>query len=32
VLKVSPITVIRDWNTAKARLYREFTAAPAHES
>ena len=25
VLKVSPITVIRDWNTAKAWLYRELT-------
>ena len=25
VLKVSPITVMRDWNTAKAWLYRELT-------
>jgi DNA-directed RNA polymerase specialized sigma24 family protein len=27
VLKVSPITVMRDWNTAKAWLYRELTGA-----
>ncbi len=32
VLKISAITVMRDWNTAKAWLYRELTAAPAHES
>jgi len=32
VLKVSAITVMRDWNTAKAWLYRELTAASAHES
>jgi DNA-directed RNA polymerase specialized sigma24 family protein len=25
VLRVSPITVMRDWNTAKAWLYRELT-------
>ena len=25
VLKVSPVTVMRDWNTAKAWLYRELT-------
>ncbi|MDE3135651.1 MAG: sigma-70 family RNA polymerase sigma factor [Acidobacteriota bacterium] len=25
VLKVSPVTVMRDWNTAKAWLYREMT-------
>ena len=25
VLKVSPATVMRDWNTAKAWLHREFT-------
>jgi RNA polymerase sigma-70 factor, ECF subfamily len=25
VLKVSPITVMRDWSTAKAWLYRELT-------
>lgn len=24
VLKVSPVTVMRDWNTAKAWLYREL--------
>jgi RNA polymerase sigma factor (TIGR02999 family) len=29
VLKVSPITVIRDWNNAKAWLYRELTRGPA---
>jgi RNA polymerase sigma factor (TIGR02999 family) len=27
VLKVSPITVMRDWNTAKAWLYRELMSA-----
>ena len=27
VLKVSPITVMRDWNTAKAWLYRELSGA-----
>jgi RNA polymerase sigma-70 factor (ECF subfamily) len=26
VLKVSPVTVMRDWSTAKAWLYRELTA------
>jgi RNA polymerase sigma-70 factor (ECF subfamily) len=26
VLKVSPVTVMRDWSTAKAWLYREMTA------
>jgi len=25
VLKVSPVTVMRDWSTAKAWLYRELT-------
>ena len=25
VLKISPITVMRDWNTAKAWLYRELS-------
>ena len=25
VLKVSPVTVMRDWSTAKAWLYREMT-------
>ena len=25
VLKVSPVTVLRDWSTAKAWLYRELT-------
>ncbi len=29
VLKVSPITVMRDWNTAKAWLYRELTGGTA---
>lgn len=32
VIKVSAITVLRDWNTAKVWLYRELTAASAHES
>jgi hypothetical protein len=27
VLKVSAITVMRDWSTAKAWLYRELTGA-----
>jgi len=27
VLKVSPVTVMRDWNTAKAWLYRELTGS-----
>ena len=27
VLKVSPVTVMRDWSTAKAWLYRELTGA-----
>jgi DNA-directed RNA polymerase specialized sigma24 family protein len=25
VLKISPVTVMRDWNSAKAWLYRELT-------
>ncbi|MGA9471229.1 MAG: ECF-type sigma factor, partial [Terriglobales bacterium] len=25
VLKISPVTVMRDWSTAKAWLYRELT-------
>jgi RNA polymerase sigma factor (TIGR02999 family) len=29
VLKVSPITVMRDWSTAKAWLYRELTGGTA---
>lgn len=29
VLKVSPVTVMRDWSTAKAWLYRELTGATA---
>jgi hypothetical protein len=29
VLKVSPITVIRDWNNAKAWLYRELAKGAA---
>jgi RNA polymerase sigma-70 factor (ECF subfamily) len=32
VLKVSVITVMRDWNTAKAWLYRELTVATVNES
>jgi RNA polymerase sigma-70 factor, ECF subfamily len=32
VLKISAITVMRDWNTAKAWLYRELTATSNHES
>jgi len=32
VLKISTITVLRDWNTAKAWLYRELTATSSHES
>ena len=31
VLNVSPITVMRDWNTAKIWLYRELTGAAHHE-
>src|ERR1700735_2072946 len=27
VLKISPVTVLRDWSTAKAWLYRELTGA-----
>src|SRR6202049_14946 len=30
VLKVSPITVMRDWSTAKAWLYRELTGGAGH--
>jgi DNA-directed RNA polymerase specialized sigma subunit, sigma24 homolog len=29
VLGVSPVTVMRDWRTAKAWLYRELTPRPA---
>jgi RNA polymerase sigma factor (TIGR02999 family) len=32
VLKVSPITVMRDWRSAKAWLYRELTGGPGDES
>ena len=32
VLKVSPVTVMRDWNTAKAWLYRELTGKTDDES
>ena len=32
VLKVSPVTVMRDWSTAKAWLYREMTHRIADES
>jgi len=28
VLKISPVTVMRDWSTAKAWLYREITGGP----
>ncbi|MBV9678151.1 MAG: sigma-70 family RNA polymerase sigma factor [Acidobacteriaceae bacterium] len=30
VLKVSPVTVMRDWSTAKAWLYREMAGGTAH--
>jgi len=29
VLKVSPVTVMRDWSTAKAWLYRELSGGTA---
>jgi RNA polymerase sigma-70 factor, ECF subfamily len=32
VLKISPATVMRDWSSAKAWLYRELTDAPAAPS
>jgi len=32
VLKVSAITIMRDWNNAKAWLYRELANGSAHES
>jgi RNA polymerase sigma-70 factor, ECF subfamily len=32
VLKVSPVTVMRDWSTAKAWLYREMTGGAASGS
>jgi RNA polymerase sigma-70 factor, ECF subfamily len=32
VLKVSPITVMRDWRTARAWLYREMKRESSHES
>jgi RNA polymerase sigma factor (TIGR02999 family) len=31
-LKVSSVTVIRDWSTAKAWLYREMTGGPPNDS
>ena len=31
VLKVSPVTVMRDWNTAKAWLHRELTSRTTDE-
>jgi RNA polymerase sigma factor (TIGR02999 family) len=31
-LSVSSVTVMRDWSTAKAWLYREMTSGPARES
>jgi RNA polymerase sigma factor (TIGR02999 family) len=30
VLRVSPVTVMRDWSTAKAWLYRELTGGADH--
>jgi len=30
VLKVSPVTVMRDWSTAKAWLYRQLTSGVSH--
>ena len=30
VLKISSVTVMRDWSTAKAWLYRELTGGVAH--
>jgi RNA polymerase sigma-70 factor, ECF subfamily len=32
VLKVSAITVMRDWSTARAWLYREMSGASSHDS
>ncbi len=32
VLNVSPVTVMRDWSTAKAWLYRELTGGTGHGS
>ena len=32
VLGISPVTVIRDWNTAKAWLYREMRLSTSDES
>lgn len=32
VLKVSPVTVMRDWSTARAWLYREMSGASKHGS
>ncbi len=32
VLKVSPVTVKRDWRAARAWLYRELTGGTAYES
>jgi RNA polymerase sigma factor (sigma-70 family) len=31
VLKVSPITIKRDWRAARMWLYRELTSATSHE-
>jgi DNA-directed RNA polymerase specialized sigma24 family protein len=31
VLRVSPVTVMRDWSTAKAWLYRELTGGSCDE-
>lgn len=32
VLKISPVTVMRDWSTARAWLYREISGGPAAAS
>jgi RNA polymerase sigma factor (sigma-70 family) len=32
VLKVAPVTVMRDWSTARAWLYRELTGGKGHGS
>jgi RNA polymerase sigma factor (TIGR02999 family) len=32
VLKVSPVTVMRDWSSARAWLYRELTGRPGDDS
>ena len=32
VLRISPVTVMRDWSSARAWLYREMTSGAAHAS